>query len=127
MRGSSRVRLPVGTLALRLVALVAIAAAAWAVIAWGGTAAELVPLALFGVFGLACRIFDWNRLLLLIALGTGTQLEQNIRRALLVSRNDLEIFVRSPVAVGLMAAVLVVLALAAADRLGAFRARGNLQ
>jgi len=112
-------------LALRLVALVAIAAAAWAVIAWEGTAVELVPLALFGAFGFACRICDWNRLLLLIALGTGTQLEENIRRALLVSRNDPEIFVRSPIAAVLLAAAVVALALAAADRCGAFRARGD--
>ena len=49
-------------------------------------------LLVFAVFGIACKIFDWSRLVLLLAFALGPLLEEHIRRALLVSRGEHEHF-----------------------------------
>jgi TctA family transporter len=60
---------------------------------------------LFGVLGVACKILGWNRVVLILALAGGGLLEENIRRAMLISRGDPTVFVRWP-----FSATLVLLA-----------------
>lgn len=74
----------------------------------------------FGVFGGACKIFGWNRLALYLAFSWSGLLEENIRRALLLSHDDPAIFFHSPISVTLLslaAAILVAAALLSAWRM----------
>jgi TctA family transporter len=73
---------------------------------------------LFGLFGVACRIFDWNRLVLFLAFASGTLLEENLRRALLLSRGDLEIFLYRPISFSLLFASCTILIAVAFYRFG---------
>lgn len=89
-------------LVMRLAGIVALAAAAYGAMSFEGSAEALVPLAVFAAFGVACRLYGWNRLVLLVALGIGTNLEENIRRALLLSRGDIRTFAERPTAMVLL-------------------------
>jgi TctA family transporter len=89
-------------LAMRLAAIVALATAGYGAMSFEGSPEALVPLAAFAAFGVACRLFAWNRLVFLVAFGLGTALEENIRRALLLSRGDIRVFVERPTAAVLM-------------------------
>jgi TctA family transporter len=99
-------------LAVRVAAAAAIAAAFALAYAVNDRWDDLVLLVLLAVFGVACRLYDWNRVVLLLAFSLGTMLEENIRRSMLLSQGDLEIFFR-PIALGLLIAALIALATAA--------------
>jgi Tripartite tricarboxylate transporter TctA family len=81
---------------LRTLAALAIAAACYFAYSLNASTWEVGMLVVFAAFGLACRIFGWNRLLLILPLVWSPLLEENIRRAMLISRGDPAIFVRRP-------------------------------
>jgi TctA family transporter len=95
---------PHGALAwvMRFAGIAALVTAAYGAMAFEGSAEALVPFAVLSAFGVACRLYGWNRLVLLVALAVGTNLEENIRRALLLSRGDILVFIERPTAAVLM-------------------------
>ena len=59
-----------------------------------------VGLALFfGLFGIAGKIYGWNRLVLLIGVLYSPLLEQSLRQSMLISNGNPEIFFRWPISV----------------------------
>lgn len=97
-------------IALRIAAAAAIAAAFYYAFALQFGMEDVVELMLFGLFGIAARVLDWNRLALLFAFSSGALLEQGVQHSLLLSRGDPTIFIRIPVAAALLlvsAALLV--------------------
>lgn len=81
---------------LRLVAMVAIAASVYGVYTLNNSPFDVYVLLAFAALGIACKMLDWSRLVLLLGLAMQPLLEENIRRALLISRGDAAIFVRWP-------------------------------
>ena len=77
--------LPVGLL-LRVAGVLLVAAAFYAGYVYEGAGWPVGQIAAFAAFGIACQLLGWNRLVLLIAMALGPLLEDNIRRALLISR-----------------------------------------
>ena len=72
-----------------------------------------------GAFGMVSRILGWDRLLRTLALVWSRLLEENVRRAMLISRGDPAIFMRRPLGgtfLLLTCIVVVVLALASTRR-----------
>jgi TctA family transporter len=100
-------------LGLRLLAMVAIGAAVYGAYTLNNSPFDLYLLLVFAVFGIVCKIFDWSRLVLLLAFALGPQLEEHIRRALLISRGSIDIFVRSPLSTTMLALAGVTLLAAA--------------
>ena len=108
-RLTAGLRLPVD-LILRVGGALLIAAALYAAYVLEGDGWPLEQIAVFAALGLACQMFDWNRLVLLIALNVGPLLETNIRRAFLIARGDVTMFLSSPIiAIMLALAVAIVL------------------
>jgi TctA family transporter len=107
-------------LGLRLLAMIAIAASVSGAYTLNNSLFDIYVLLVFAVFGIACKIFDWSRLVLLLAFALGPQLEEHIRRALLISRGSIDIFVRSPLSATML--VLAGLTLMAAALLAASHA-----
>jgi len=103
-------------LAIRAGGVVAVALAAYLALLYEGYVTVLVILVVLGALGVACRLCGWNRLALLLGLGVGTQLEEDLRRALLISQGDPEVFLGRPIAAALILGTVAVLALAAWDR-----------
>jgi len=81
---------------LRILAALAIAAACYFAYGLNASTWDVGMLFVFGAFGMACRIFGWNRLLLILPLVWSPLLEESIRRAMLISRGDPAIFIRRP-------------------------------
>jgi TctA family transporter len=98
---------------LRLLAMVAIAASAYGAYSLNNSPLDVYVLLVFAAFGITCKIFDWSRLVLLLAFALEPLLEENIRRALLVSRGELSIFVWRPLS-GTMLVIAGVILFAAA-------------
>jgi TctA family transporter len=92
----------IAALGMRIAAVLAITAAGAYAFRFNNQFAEVGGLAAFGVFGLACRLLDWNRLVLILGFNYGILLEENIRRAMLISRGDLLVFAKSPVSAALL-------------------------
>jgi TctA family transporter len=104
---------------LRILVALAIAAACYLAYSLNNATWDVGMLFVFGAFGVACRIFGWNRLLLILALVWSPLLEENIRRAMLISRGDPAIFMQRPFGgtfLLLTCIVVVVLALVSARR-----------
>jgi TctA family transporter len=100
------------SLLLRVAGLLVVAAAFFADYVFEGTGSPTGQIAVFAVFGIACQLLGWNRLVLLMALGLGPLLEENIRRALLLSNGDLSTFLRWPISgtLSLLAAAVLTVA-----------------
>ena len=104
---------------LRILAALAIATACYFAYSLNASTWDVGMLFVFGAFGLACRIFGWNRLLLILPLVWSPLLEESIRRAMLISRGDPAIFMRRPLGgtfLLLTCIIVMVLALASARR-----------
>jgi TctA family transporter len=69
---------------------------------------------LLGAFGVACKVYGWNRLVLLIGILYGPLLEQSLRQSMLISNGNPEIFFRWPISasVWLITALALMLAVA---------------
>jgi TctA family transporter len=104
--------LPVSLL-LRVAGVLLVAAAFYADYVFEGAGWPVSQIAAFAAFGIACQLLGWNRLVLLMAMVLGPLLEENIRRALLISRGDPATFLRWPISgtVLLLAAAILTLAI----------------
>jgi len=110
-RFATRVRLPID-LILRVACALLIAAALYAAYLLDGSEWPLEQIAVFAAFGVACQIFDWNRLVFLLALNVGPLLEENIRKALLIARGDLTVYFARPISATVLALAVAIVLLA---------------
>lgn len=74
---------------------------------------DIGVLAVFGAFGVACKMLGWNRLVLLLSLAAGAVLEESMRRTMLIANGDPAVFLRSPISGTFLAMACGVLILAA--------------
>ena len=79
---------------------------------------DLVIMAAFGVFGIACLKLGMEPTPMALGVVLGPLMEENLRRAMLLARGDPTVFVTRPISAGLIFASVVVLVLLA---LPAFR------
>lgn len=100
--------------AIRLVALLAIAASLTVAFRLNNSAFDMGVVLLFAAIGIACKILSWNRFVLILAFGSGRTLEQTIRQALMLSRDDPVTFVRWPISATLLALAILALLIPAA-------------
>ena len=106
-------RMPIGVdLAMRLVAAGALAGAVYFAYSLSHSYADAFSLVIFGAFGAAGKILGWNRFLLFMGFSFGLMLEENIRRALLLTRGDLLPILERPISGAVFVAIGVVLAAA---------------
>lgn len=75
----------------------------------------------FGLLGYGMRLLDIEPAPLLLGLLLGPMMEENFRRALIVSRGDWAYFLTQPISAGLLLLSVLVLALAVAPRITARR------
>lgn len=81
---------------LRIAAALFIAAACTFAFASAYSSFDAGLLAAFAVFGIACKLLGWNRLVLLLAMAYGPELEVHFRSSILLSNGDPAIFMRWP-------------------------------
>jgi TctA family transporter len=109
---------------LRVVAALVIGASCWLTIgqlgAWGVGA-----LLAFGVLGIACKLLTWSRPALLIGFACSWFLEEKLKAALVLSRGDAAIVLRSALSTTLLAATAIVLVVAMALSLRRAFAQGT--
>ena len=75
-----------------------------------GSGWPLEQIAVFAALGVACQVFDWNRLVFLLAVNIGPLLEENIRRAHLITQGDFMVYFARPISATMLAlAVAIVL------------------
>ena len=73
---------------LRVAGAMAVAAACYAAFALNNALWDVCVLLVLGAFGVVCKLIGANRLVLVMAFDYGLLIEENIRRALLISRGD---------------------------------------
>jgi hypothetical protein len=110
-RLAAGVSLPID-LILRVAGALLIAAALYLAYLVDGSGWPLEQIAVFAAFGVACQIFDWNRLVLLLALNVGPLLEENIRRTHLIARGDFMIYFSRPVSATMLALAIAIVLVA---------------
>jgi Tripartite tricarboxylate transporter TctA family len=110
-RLTAGLRLPVD-LILRAASALLVAAAFYAGYWLEGDGWPVEQIAVFAALGLACQIFDWNRLVLLIALNVGALLEEKIRQALVISRGDFGVYWTSPISTTMLALAVAIVMIA---------------
>ena len=112
--GWSRPAIPaLMALGMRIVAALVLAVACFVVVNLNARVWDVGGMLVFGALGIACKIFVWNRLVLLLAAQVGALLEQNIRHTLLLSDGELAIFLQRPISAALLLLTVAVLAAAA--------------
>ena len=99
-------------LLLRVAGVLLVAAAFYATYLLEGSGWPIGQIAAFAAFGIVCQIFDWNRLVLLIALALGPLLEENIVRTFVIARGDLTIYSNRPIVGTVLLLGIVVLLVA---------------
>jgi TctA family transporter len=108
-------RIPnLAAIAMRLTAVLAVAAAVYYAFELNRAIWDVGMLVAFGLFGLLCKTLGWNRPVLILGFAYGVLLEENIRRALVLSRGDPAIIVSRPISGTLLALAAFVLLLAGA-------------
>jgi TctA family transporter len=115
-------------LALRVLAAMALAVAIYAAHLINNSVFDVYLLLAFAAFGVACKVLDWSRLVMLLAFALEQPIEENIRRALLITRGDAAIFVRWPWSATMLlmaAAVLIAAALLSASHAMRLRRRAG--
>jgi TctA family transporter len=110
-RLTTSLRLPVDLL-LRVAGALLVAAALYAAYVLEGSGWPVEQIAIFAALGLACQMFDWNRLVLLIALNVGALLETNIRQALLIARGDFMVYFARPISATVLALAVAIVIVA---------------
>jgi TctA family transporter len=105
------VRLPID-LILRIACALMIAAALYAAYLLDGREWPVEQIAIFAAFGVACQIFDWNRLVLLFAITVGPLLEEDIRRAHLIARGDFTVYFARPISAAVLALAIAIVLVA---------------
>ena len=109
----------IAAICLRVVAVLAIAAACYLAFEFNASTWDVGLLLLFGGFGLACKLLGWNRLVLLLAFAYSDLLEQGIRQTVLMSNGDFTFFLRGQISGALLvlaSGIVVVAALLSARR-----------
>jgi TctA family transporter len=77
----------------------------------GNNPFDLVLMAAFGLFGLACVKLGMEPAPLALGVVLGPLMEENLRRAMLLARGDPSVFLTRPISAGFLIAALVVLVL----------------
>jgi TctA family transporter len=106
---ASRIPLP-AALAMRLTAALALAGACYYAYAFSHSYVDVASILALGILGVAAKIFGWNRFLLCMGMALGAMLEENIRRALLLSGGDPSALLQRPISGTLLVATMAVLA-----------------
>jgi TctA family transporter len=101
-------------IAMRLAAVLAFAATGYYAFEINRAIWDVGMLVAFGLFGLLCKIFGWNRPVLILGFAYGVLLEENIRRTLVISQGDPAILVGRPISGTLLALAAAVLLLVSA-------------
>ena len=73
---------------------------------------DVMFIGFFGLVGYALIKFGFEPAPMLLGFVLGKLMEENLRRALLISRGDMMTFLDHPISAGLLAVALVILALA---------------
>lgn len=81
---------------LRIAAALFIAAACMHAFLFAYSSFDIGVLFLFAAFGIACKLLGWNRLVLMLAMAYGLELETTFSRSILLSNGDPAIFMRWP-------------------------------
>jgi hypothetical protein len=106
----ARVPVIVG-LGMRMVAALGIAAACYFAL-WYSDREWNVPIVLaFGMFGVAGKLFGWNRLVLVLGCFYSDALEQTVRQTIFMTQGDLTLLWGKPIIASLSAASLILIAL----------------
>jgi TctA family transporter len=107
---ASRIPLP-AALVMRLAAALALAYACYyEAYALSLSYVDVASILVFGVLGVAAKIFGWNRFLLYFGFALGALLEENVRRAMLLAGGDPSALLRRPVSATLLVAAMAILA-----------------
>jgi TctA family transporter len=107
-------RLPFAVaIGLRVVAVLAIAAAIHLTYELNRQILDIYLVLLFGAFGVAAKLLGWNRIVLCYAVLQTALLEENIGRALQLAQGDPTIFLHSPISTTLMVTATLIFATAA--------------
>jgi len=77
----------------------------------GNNPFDLVLMAAFGLFGLACVKLGMEPAPLALGVVLGPLMEENLRRAMLLARGDPSVFLTRPISAGFLIAALLVLIL----------------
>jgi len=101
----------IARLGLRLVAVLAIAAACFYAFELNRAIGDVGVLVAFGLFGIACKVLGWNRPMLLFGAYYGAIIETNISRALMLSNGDPAVFLRRPISATLLLLAIAILTL----------------
>lgn len=96
-------------IALRGAGATAVAAACYGALALNNAVWDVGLLLVLGVFGVACKLIGANRLVLVMAFAYGPLIEENIRRALLISKGDPLIFLQKPYSASIVILTCVIL------------------
>jgi TctA family transporter len=107
---ASRIPLPVA-LVMRLAAALALAYACYyEAYVLSLSYVDVASILVFGVLGVAAKIFGWNRYLLYMGFALGALLEENIRRAMLLAGGDPSALLQRPFSGTLLVATMAILA-----------------
>jgi TctA family transporter len=108
------------TLGLRVLAAMILAVVIYAALLINNSTFDVYLLLACAVVGVACKLLDWGRLVMLLAFALEQPLEENVRRALMIARGDASTFLRWPLSLTML--LLACSALAAAALLSASHA-----
>jgi putative tricarboxylic transport membrane protein len=82
---------------------------------------DLLVMGFFAVFGYVCLKLDCEPAPLILGFVLGPMMEENLRRALLISRGDFSVFVTEPLSLAFLAAAVLLLAVVAMPAIRAKR------
>jgi TctA family transporter len=105
---------PPAAVGMRIAAALVVAAAGVVAFYVNGRVWDVGALLVFGLFGVACKLLVWNRLVLVLGASLGPVLETSLRNSMELSRGDPAILLRWPVSAVALALAAISLALAAA-------------
>jgi len=97
-------------LVMRFAATLAIAGACYYAYALMRSYVEIAWVLVFGVLGVAAKIFGWNRFLLYMGVAFGDRLEQHLRQTLLIAQGDVSVLLQQPIGGALLLAAMAILA-----------------
>jgi putative tricarboxylic transport membrane protein len=75
---------------------------------------DIYLMAIFGILGIVWRLLDCSPVPMMLGFVLGPMVEENLRRALQVSRGDPSVFVTRPISLGFIVATIVILIVMAA-------------
>jgi TctA family transporter len=75
---------------------------------------DIYLMALFGILGIVWRMLEMSPVPMMLGFVLGPMVEENLRRALQVSRGDPSVFVTRPISLGFIVATLLILIVMAA-------------